>query len=373
MPSRREFLGTLAASPLVPAAVPQVRDTPLRHQAERLVVVSLDGVRVQEMFSGFDRDLFQAMLERHPVEAHPLHRAYWAPTAVERRVKLMPFLWGELLTRHGSIVGNREKGSVMQLGNRHRFSYPGYAELMLGVAHDDEVTSNENRRYPHETVLQFLRRSLGVARERVALFGSWEVFESIAASRDDDVFTNAGLTRYDVSDELRVLGDTLTQTPPSWNSARFDYLTFRFGMAHMARHRPVVQWFAFNDTDEWSHAGNYPRLVEHLHRLDVWMRELWSWLQAQDDYRGRTALVCVTDHGRGLTRADWSSHGAQVEGAQDVWAAFAVPTWTARGEQTGHAPLSQSQVAATLAAILGFDWRRASPGAGAPWAPGGQV
>src|SRR5690606_14518942 len=126
-----------------------------------------------------------------------------------------------------------------------------------------------------------------------------------------------------------------------------------------------VQWFAFNDTDEWSHAGNYPRLVEHLHRLDGWMRDLWTWLQSEEDYRGRTALVFVTDHGRGQTRADWSRHGADIEGAQDVWSAFAVPGWAARGERTDHAPVSQSQIAATLASILGYDWRSASPRAGA--------
>jgi hypothetical protein len=365
MPTRREFMSALAAAPLAPAVLRQAVTTPLPRQAERLVVVSFDGIRVQEMFGGFDRDLFQAILEKRPVEEHPLYKAYWAETPEARRAKLMPFVWGELLARHGSIVGNQQRGSVMRLGNRHRFSYPGYAELMLGVAHDDEVKSNDNRRYPHETVLQFLRRSLHVEREKVALFGSWEVFQSISASRDGDVFVNAGLTRYDVSDELRVLGDTMTQTPPSWNSARFDYLTYRFGMAHLARHRPVVQWFAFNDTDEWSHAGNYPRLVEHLHRLDGWLRELWTWLQSEDDYRGRTALVFVTDHGRGVTRADWSRHGADVEGAQDVWAAFAVPGWTTRGERTGHPPVSQSQIAATLAAILGYDWRSVSPGAGA--------
>jgi len=360
-------MSALAVAPLAPAVLRQSpAGTPLPRQAERLVVVSFDGIRVQEMFGGLDRDLFQAILEKRPVEEHPLYRTYWAPTPEARRAKLMPFVWGELLAKHGAIVGNQGRGSVMRLGNRHRFSYPGYAELMLGVAHDDEVKSNDNRRYPHETVMQFLRRSMGVAQEKVALFGSWEVFQSIGASRDGDVFTNAGLTRYDVTDELRVLGDTMTQTPPSWNSARFDYLTYRFGMAHLARHRPAVQWFAFNDTDEWSHAGNYPRLIEHLHRLDGWLRELWTWLQAEDDYRGRTALVFVTDHGRGVTRDDWSRHGADVEGAQNVWAAFAVPGWTARGEQSGHAPVSQSQVAATLAAILGYDWRSASPRAGAP-------
>lgn len=376
MSTRRKFLGAMAAAPLaaMPAHAasrtsrrtqPSAAATTSARQAERLVVVSLDGVRVQEIFGGLDRDLFQAILEKQPVEEHPLYRQFWADTPEARRARLMPFFWKELLVQHGACVGNQARGSVMRLGNRHRFSYPGYAELMLGVAHDDEIDSNTNRRYPHETVLQFLRRSLEVPQEQVALFGSWQVFQSIPASRAGDVFTNAGLEPYAVTDETRILGETMAQMPPSWGSARFDYLTFRFGMAHLARHRPVVQWFALNDSDEWSHAGNYPRLVEHVHRVDGWLRELWTWLQQDEAYRGRTALVVVTDHGRGHTRDDWSRHGATVEGAQDVWAAFAVPGWSARGEVTGHPPLSQSQIASTLAAILGFDFRGASPEAGA--------
>lgn len=137
-------------------------------------------------------------------------------------------------------------------------------------------------------------------------------------------------------------------------------------MAHLARRRPLVQWFALNDTDDWAHQGNYVRVIEHLHRIDGWLRELWTWLQAQDDYRRRTALVIVTDHGRGNGTSDWNDHGAKVTGAENVWAAFAVPGWQARGEWTNHEPVSQSQIAATLAAIMGFDWKAASPAAGDP-------
>lgn len=338
--------------------------------ASRLIVVSLDGVRVQEMFGGLDRDLLQAVIGEQNVEEHALYRTYWHADAAERRRTLMPFLWGELLTNHGSIVGNPAAGSVMRLGNRHRFSYPGYAELMLGVAHDDEIDSNDNRRYPHETILQFFRRMLVARPAEIALFGSWSSFQSIPASRDGHVFTNAGYTPYESDDPaIQALNAVQHETVPPWNGSRFDAYTWRFGMAHLARHRPLVQWFAFNDTDDWAHQRNYARVIEHLHRLDGWLRELWTWIQAQDDYRGRTALVIVTDHGRGNGPADWNGHGSEIAGAENVWAIFAVPGWQARGEWTNHEPVSQSQIASTLAAIMGLNWRAASPAAGAPLGP----
>jgi hypothetical protein len=368
--ARRDVIGVLAAVAVASALVVTAQRPPAA--ASRLIVVSIDGVRVQEMFGGLDRNLLQAVIGEQRVEEHALFKTYWRPDATERRRALMPFVWDELLTTHGSIVGNAAVGSVMTLGNRHRFSYPGYAELMLGVAYDDEIDSNDNRRYPHDTVLQYMRRLLVARPEQVALFGSWSSFQSIPASRDGDVFTNAGYTPYESDDPaIQMINRTQGDTVPPWTGSRYDAYTFRLGMAHLAQHRPLVQWFAFNDTDDWAHQRNYVRVVEHLHRLDDWLRELWTWIQSQVDYRDRTALVIVTDHGRGNGPTDWNGHGGDVAGAENVWAAFAVPGWQARGEWTNHPPVSQSQIAATLAAIMGFNWRAAVPDAGAPLVPGG--
>lgn len=369
--NRRTFLRAVGAAPLARGLFRHPRQS-RSAPAARLIVVSLDGVRVQEVFGGLDRDLLQHVIGEQNVEEHALYRSYWHRDAADRRRALMPFFWGELLTQHGSIVGNGATGSVMRLGNRHRFSYPGYAELMLGVPYDDEIDSNDNRRYPHETILQFFRRSLAARPEQVALFGSWSVFQSIPASRDGDVFTNAGYAPYASDDPvIRALNAQQGETVPPWNGSRYDAYTFRLGMAHLVRHRPLVQWFALNDTDDWAHQRHYVRVIEHLHRVDGWLRELWTWTQAQDDYRGRTGLVIVTDHGRGNGVTDWNGHGDDVVGAENVWAAFAVPGWQARGEWTNHAPVSQSQIAATLADIMGLDWRAAVPAAGAPIVPGG--
>ena len=385
--TRRHLLRALAAAPLAPvlatAAAPAAgRIAPAQAQAsrpaspasgvaERLVVISLDGVRTQEMFGGLDPSLLQAQYPKQPVAEHRLYTRFWRPTREARREALMPFFWTTLMREHGSIVGDREAGSAMRLGNTLRFSYPGYAELMLGVPHDDRITSNDNVRYPYDTVLQFLRRQLGATREQVACFGSWDVFNSIVASRDGEIYVNAGFARYDVPDEgLRRLSAAQFETVPPWDGARYDTYTMQFAMDHLARHRPKVLWIGLDESDDWAHQRHYARLIEYLHRFDGWLATLWQWLQGQDEYRGRTALALVTDHGRGDTVADWNDHGKDVEGAQHVWAAFAAPQWPARGVwKAGHAPVSQSQIAATLASLLGQDWVKAAPGAGAALTP----
>jgi hypothetical protein len=371
--NRRQLLHSIAAAPVLGAFASRSSAQPAGGAAaDHVIVISLDGVRTQEMFGGLDAGILQSVIgPKRKVEDHPLYARFWRDTREARREVLMPFLWGTFLRQHGSIVGDREAGSVMTLGNTLRFSYPGYAELMTGAAHDDVITSNDNRRYPFETVLQFLRREFALPREGVACFGSWDVFTSIPSSEDGAVFTNAGYEDYPTTDpRLQALNVAQHVTVPAWDTARYDHYTWQFALDHLLRHRPKALWIGLDETDDWSHNKGYVRVVEYLHRFDGWLKALWATLQSTPGFAGRTAVMLVTDHGRGNTASDWGSHGKDVEGAQYVWAAVAAPQWSARGVwKAGHAPASQSQIAATVASLVGRDWKQASPMAGAPLVP----
>jgi hypothetical protein len=55
-----------------------------------------------------------------------------------------------------------------------------------------------------------------------------------------------------------------------------------------------------------------------------------------------------------------------VPGSDEIWMAFASPDSARRGEWRDHPPLFQNQVAATIAQLLGVDYREQNPEAGAP-------
>ena len=137
-------------------------------------------------------------------------------------------------------------------------------------------------------------------------------------------------------------------------------------MAHLRTARPRVLYIAFDETDDWAHDGRYDRVVDTLHLIDEYLRELWSFLQQDAGYRGRTAIVVTADHGRGDTPADWRNHGANVSGAENIWMAFVGPEWPRRGEWQNTEPIDQNQVAATLARVLGLDYAERNPNAGRP-------
>ena len=328
-----------------------------RSQTRNVVLVTLDGVRVQEIFGGLDAEVLRSTLaEGQELAKHPAYQRYWASTPEARREKLMPFFWATLMHQDGSIAGNPQRGSRVQLGNTMRFSYPGYAELLTGRAHDETIDSNDKRQQPFPTVLEFVRRKLGLPRDKVAVFGSWDRFEVMPEHEAGSLFVNAGFMPYpDPDPGIRRLSD-MQEGASAWDEERFDVFTSAFAMAHLQTARPRLLYVALGDTDEWSHARDYPRTLEALHRTDEFLRELWAWLQSQPQYRDRTTLIVTTDHGRGRTVKDWSDHGPGLEGAQDIWIAIAGPGHRRRGEWSDARTLRQGQVAATIAAEFGLDY-----------------
>ena len=60
------------------------------------------------------------------------------------------------------------------------------------------------------------------------------------------------------------------------------------------------------------------------------------------------------------------SHGKNIDGAENIWVAILGPDTPPLGERTNCAAITQNQIAATVAAFLGEDFRAAIPQAAAP-------
>jgi hypothetical protein len=334
---------------------------------DNLILITLDGVRTAELFGGLDVEILRSTLGKDAkLEDSPAFKRFNGATAAERREKLMPFFWTELMTRHGSVAGNRALGSAVTLTNTHRFSYPGYSEILTGEAHDDVIKSNDRIQNPYRTVLEELKDRLKLPTAGVAAFGSWEVFNEIAEQTAGALTINAGYEEFPTADKAAAeMSRMQFQTPTPWDSARYDAYTFYLAMSHMRAARPRVLYLAFDETDDWAHNGRYDRVLDALHRTDGYLAELWTWLQSQPDYQ-RTHILITTDHGRGRNSEEWRTHGARIDGAQETWMAFISPSMAQRGEWRQHPELYTNQAAATIASWMGVDWTAGKPGVGKP-------
>lgn len=326
-------------------------------KTENVVLVTLDGFRWQEVYGGAEERLISKELGRVE-DVADLRKRYWRDTPEARRQALLPFLWGEVAGK-GQLIGNAAKGSEARVTNGLKFSYPGYAELLGGFA-DPRIDSNKKVPNPNPTVLEWMSKRPGF-EGKVAAFCAWEVFPAILNRERSGLPTLEG--------EGGLYGELAAEIPTPWRGCRYDALTFRPALDYVKKQAPRVLYLALGETDEWAHHGRYDRYLEAAAQDDAYLKLLWETLQGMPAYAGKTALLVTTDHGRGHEGAAWRDHGKGVDGAERIWIAAIGPDIPAKGERARIPDVLQSQVAATVAALLGEDYRRDVPKAAAPIAP----
>jgi bisphosphoglycerate-independent phosphoglycerate mutase (AlkP superfamily) len=126
-----------------------------------------------------------------------------------------------------------------------------------------------------------------------------------------------------------------------------------------------VLFVGYGETDNWAHQGRYDLVLDSAHRMDHFVAQLWNTMQAMPEYRGTTTFLITADHGRGSGLTEWKEHGVEEKGSENIWLAVMGPDTAPLGERRQVAPVAQAQIAATLAAFVGRDYRAAQPKAAA--------
>lgn len=331
---------------------------------ENVILVTTDGLRWREVFSGAEEGLLNK--ESGGVkDVAGVRAAFWRETAEARRETLMPFLW-QVVAKQGQLFGNREKGNRARVTNDQWFSYPGYNEILTGFA-DPEIKSNDKVPNKNVTVLEWLNHKPAFAG-RVAAFAGWDAMTSII-NRERCGFPVMGgwepLPEREPNGRQELLNELIAETTPEFETVTYDSFVFQAAMEHLKRHRPRVLYVGFGETDDWAHEGRYDRVLQSAHYVDSYIRRLWETAQSMEQYRGKTTLIVTVDHGRGSGPTSWKNHARNVPGAQEIWVAVMGPDTPALGERGEGTPeVTQSQVAATLAGLLGEDYRKDVPRAG---------
>ncbi len=332
-------------------------------KTHNLIFVMTDGLRWQEVFCGADPALMDKEHGR-VADVEAMRRAWWRETAQERRKALLPFLW-RTVAKAGQIFGNRELGSDARVTNGHNFSYPGYSEVLAGIA-DPRIDSNDKNYNPNLTVLEWLNQKTAW-RGKVAAFAAWDTFPFILNAPRAGFLINAGfdpLTGGGPNPRLELLNELKAEGPRVWEGEPVDSLTFHTALEYLKRHKPRVLFLSLGETDEWAHSGDYAQYLAAAHRVDFYLRTLWETVQGMPEYRGATTLIVATDHGRGNTPVDWKDHDEKFAESRYIWMAFLGPDTPGLGERSHIPEVTANQIAATLAAFLGESYSTAVPKSG---------
>lgn len=335
-------------------------------KTRNVVLLVSDGLRWQEVFSGADPLLLNAEHGGIWDKEAQLRQRFWRADPQARRAALMPFLWGTVAS-HGQLFGNQARGSIARVTNGLAFSYPGYNEMLTGRA-DARINSNEYGPNPNLTVFEWLNGQPEF-HGRVAAYATWAVFNDIFNVARSHLPVHAGWQPpYPGStDPAQQLLNRLYAT-----TIRFDeedlydaFMQVRLlqGLPH---EQPRVLFVGYGETDDFAHAGRYDLVLRSAHAFDQFARELWEQMQALPAYRDQTTFILTADHGRGSGPVEWKEHGVEQQGSENIWIAVMGPDTPPRGEHAGAPELQQAQIAATIAALLGKDYRHAVPVAAAP-------
>jgi hypothetical protein len=340
---------------------------PAPPKTENVVVIVTDGLRWQEVFRGAET----ALVSDKPggvEDVGATKRAFWRETPEERRRALLPFLW-TVVAKEGQLFGNRDAGSVAQVANGYKFSYPGYNEIITGAA-DPRIDKNEYGRNPNVSVFEWLDASPDL-HGRVAVVAGWDVFANIFDRERSHLemrigwetpFPEAPTPRQELVNKLY---GTITH---EFSDMPWDGLLQETLLGYVAAKKPRLLFVGYGETDEWAHNGRYDLVLQSAHNVDAFIRELWTTMQAMPEYRDKTTFIITTDHGRGDGPENWKHHDWNVEGAENMWIAVLGPDTAPLGERKNAPRVTQSQIAATVAALLGKDWRTVNPKAAPPMA-----
>ncbi len=289
---------------------------------DNVILVTLDGVRWQEIFTGADPALAgEAGLPGGP------HRSARGLTPNLHRL----FFDG------GTVLGDPELGERFLASGPRFVSLPAYVEIMTGAV--SGCAGNDCQPdVPWTIASEIARRT---PEQGAAVFSSWGTI-SRAVGPGENMFLAAGRHPDDPAPAY-----------PGHGDYRPDRRTAALALEHLRRRRPGLLWVALGDTDEWAHRRDYRGYIEALRFSDAFVGELCAHLDEMGDYGARTAVFVTTDHGRDAGFAD---HGGPESAA--VWLMARGKGLSAKGAAALRTPRHLRDIAPTIAALRGWAARR---------------
>ncbi len=325
-------------------------------QPLNVILISWDGVRLEEFFNGVDPSLVGGM----GTQISPFTSAFFKPFLLmaDKHV-VFPYLWGTLAQR-GVIYGEPGSGREMTVSNPMNISLPAYQSIMVGK--QTNCLSNDCPRVAQETFPERLVRELGFQKNEVVLFSSWDRLAFAMESVEGTTTVNVGITPFEdtvVDEELLKLNKLQEEDRPPWHgeseggvaAIRWDKYTSAHAMRYVKVHKPRFLYLSLNDSDDYGHLGEYKNYLAALQSYDRWLEDLVDTLKTLGDYGKRTCILITTDHGRGKG-AYWTDHGPHIPTAKYIWL-FGQSPFT-NGKPDSERSYSHADIRPTIEKLFGL-------------------
>ena len=285
-----------------------------------VVLVTIDGVRWQEVFDGTDT---------------ALSHAPFRPSRL-----LVPHL-DRLMRERGASIGAPGRGFIRATGPSF-VSLPGYTEILTGRA---PIGCQDNTCATVATPT-FLDEAHATGA-KVAAFGSWEMLDRAISSRPGSFPVSVGRSGASESE---------IDPWPGVGNFRPDRFTAERALHHLATEQPDVLYVGLGEPDEYGHRDDYTGYLAALAYADAFVGRLVDTLDHMGPRGTRTHVIVTADHGRSR---DFKSHGAAHPESARVWLVAAGPSIAARGRIVSTRERHLADIAPTLRGLVGLPQARA--------------
>jgi hypothetical protein len=245
---------------------------------------------------------------------------------------------------------------------RSAFAIPEHQALMINGEDrtDEEFYSFSNH---HLFGAQYRAETLSLARYKAWLFPEILAGGQLSPQRVKEL--NESLEKLRKAD-YRLLKDAqpeaIRQFWHEWReyygdsgfrNPRGDRLLTELALRALPRLRPRLLMINYNDPD-YVHWGYLQHYTTGIAVIDDGLRQLVSWVQADEEYRDNTVFVIVPDCGRDSNPLAPvpCQHHFNTKSAHEIWALLVGPG--VPKNTVVDAPVDQTQLAATIGRLMGM-------------------
>lgn len=251
--------------------------------------------------------------------------------------------WG---SKDRSLVQHQERnllpeGVINTSFYNDGFTYTnsGHAAITTGVRQQINNGGHELPRNP--SIFQLWREATGKPAEKAWLITSKDKLEILADTKDK-------------SYKGKFRPATNCGNNGNGTGYRADSITFRLAKQILDKEKPNLVLINFKDPDHFGHSGNWPAYLQGIKNSDLYVWQLWQFLQNHPHYKDQTTLFMTNDHGRHSDghRDGFVSHGDNCRGCRHLNFFAAGPDF--KKHQLIDTKYNQTDIAATVAELLNF-------------------
>lgn len=305
----------------------------------RVVLVTIDGARWQDVFEGSD----------------PQRSAHVPPE------ELMPRVHAMLKNRGVAFGADKDGCGIVHTAGGANVSLPGYQEIFTG--RPSSCLDNGCAGVTDSVMDEAWRSKVA----GVASIGSWSVLDRAVSNGSTGVFVAEGpewpadAPSSPKLDELARAGER-SDPYPGVDDYRPDVYTAAIALEYYREFKPAFFHVGLGDADEWGHRDDYGAYLMALRQSDALIGDLMDVIDSMGADGAKTTLIVTPDHGR---NSDFRHHSAlRIESGRTFLLAFGAGV-TARGIGCPSSDITLTDIAPTIRLLLGLP-RDISDGAGRP-------